>query len=62
MIIDESEESDAPQAPRDGPILCDLTRQRLGRHLKALYEPIIDETLDPRLAELMQQLNVDRGL
>ncbi|MCJ2036310.1 hypothetical protein [Methylobacterium sp. J-068] len=43
-----------------GPILNDATRLRLGRQLQALYEPIIDEPLDPRLAELLQQLDSDR--
>lgn len=43
-----------------GPILNDATRLRLGRQLQALYEPIIDEPLDPRLAELLQQLESDR--
>ncbi|MCJ2006099.1 hypothetical protein MKK70_18790 [Methylobacterium sp. E-041] len=46
-----------PDAP---PTLDALTRQRLGRHLQALYEPVIDEALDPRLAELMRQLDDDR--
>ncbi|WP_342150960.1 NepR family anti-sigma factor [Methylorubrum sp. SB2] len=36
------------------------TRERLGRQLKALYEPVIDEPLDPRLAELLQQLESDK--
>ena len=42
------------------PTLDALTRQRLGRHLQALYEPVIDETLDPRLADLLRQLDDDR--
>ncbi|KQP48807.1 hypothetical protein [Methylobacterium sp. Leaf106] len=36
------------------------TRLRLGRQLQSMYKPIIDEPLDPRLAELMQQLAADR--
>ncbi|APX85072.1 hypothetical protein BV511_10330 [Methylorubrum extorquens] len=43
------------------PILDARTRLRLGRQLQALYEPMLDEVLDPRLAELMAQLEVDRG-
>ena len=46
--------------PDSAPTLDALTRQRLGRHLQALYEPVIDEALDPRLAELMRQLADDR--
>ena len=42
------------------PTLDALTRQRLGRHLQALYEPVIDEALDPRIAELLRQLDDDR--
>ncbi len=44
------------------PTLDEATRLRLGHQLQALYEPIIDESLDPRLAELMQQLDADRLL
>ncbi len=48
-------------APNDGgPVLDALIRERLGRHLQALYEPVLDEGLDPRLAELMRQLDRDR--
>lgn len=43
------------------PALDDMTRRRLGRELRALYDPVIDEPLDPRLAELLQQLETDRG-
>jgi hypothetical protein len=43
------------------PTLDDMTRRRLGRELRALYDPVIDEPLDPRLAELMQQWEADRG-
>jgi hypothetical protein len=44
------------------PILDARTRLRLGLQLQlqALYEPVIDEVLDPRLAELLQQLESDR--
>ena len=48
--------------PDATPTLDALTRQRLGRHLQALYEPVIDEALDPRLAELMRQLDHDRQI
>ena len=44
-----------------GPILDARTRLRLGLPLQALYEPVLDEVLDPRLAELLQQLETDRG-
>ncbi|WP_378992422.1 hypothetical protein [Methylobacterium gregans] len=37
-----------------------LARERLGRQLQALYEPVLDEGLDPRLAELLRQLDRDR--
>lgn len=43
------------------PALDAQTRMRLGRQLQALYDPVIDEALDPRLAELLQQLDADRG-
>ncbi|MCJ2048581.1 NepR family anti-sigma factor [Methylobacterium sp. J-070] len=43
-----------------GPVLDGPTRQRLGRQLRALYDPVIDEALDPRLAELLRQLDADR--
>lgn len=44
-----------------GPALDEPTRLRLGRQLRALYDPVIDEALDPRLAELLQQLDADRA-
>ncbi|WP_264050702.1 hypothetical protein [Methylobacterium flocculans] len=59
--------SDHPHDPQAfpeesiGPILNEATRLRLGRQLQALYEPVIDEPLDPRLAELLQQLDTDRA-
>ena len=49
-----------PVAAR-APVLDDATRHRLGRELRALYDPVIDEPLDPRLAELLDQLEVDRS-
>ena len=51
--------SSAP-AVEHGPILDARTRLRLGRQLEALYEPVLDEVLDPRLAELLQQLERDQ--
>ncbi len=42
------------------PTLDELTRERLGRQLQAMYAPVLDEVLDPRLAEIMQQLERDR--
>ncbi|MDP4021021.1 hypothetical protein Q8W71_00155 [Methylobacterium sp. NEAU 140] len=47
--------------PATAPVLDAATRRRLGRQLQALYDPVIDESLDPRLAELMRQLDADRG-
>lgn len=44
-----------------GPILDAQTRVRLGHQMRAMYDPVIDEALDPRLAELLQQLDADRG-
>lgn len=43
------------------PALDAQTRMRLGRQLQALYDPVIDEALDPRLAELLHQLDADRA-
>lgn len=56
----------APSALRvvpvaSNPVLDARTRQRLGQQLRALYDPVIDEALDPRLAELLQQLDADRA-
>ena len=45
---------------RTVPVLDPSTRLRLGRQLRALYDPVIDEPLDPRLAELLQALDADR--
>ncbi|WP_244513973.1 NepR family anti-sigma factor [Methylobacterium sp. UNC378MF] len=44
-----------------GPVLDAQTRTRLGHQMRAMYDPVIDEALDPRLAELLQQLDADRG-
>lgn len=60
MPDDFRQDADAP-AVQAAPMLDALTRQRLGRHLQALYDPVIDEALDPRLAELLAQLDSDRG-
>lgn len=49
----------APRAEH-GPVLDAATRLRLGRQLEALYEPVLDEVLDPRLAELLTQLESDQ--
>ncbi|MCJ2061303.1 hypothetical protein MKK63_01030 [Methylobacterium sp. J-088] len=43
------------------PVLDAQTRVRLGHALRALYDPVIDEALDPRLAELLLQLDADRA-
>lgn len=44
-----------------GPILDARTRLRLGLQLQAIYEPVFDDVLDPRLADLLQQLEKDQG-
>lgn len=44
----------------DEPILDGRTRLRLGLQPQALYEPVMDEVLDPRLAALMKQLERDQ--
>ncbi|WP_027171100.1 hypothetical protein [Methylobacterium sp. 10] len=49
-----------PRATDLNSALTETTRRRLGEELQALYEPVIDEPLDPRLAELMKQLEADR--
>lgn len=41
------------------PILDASIRLRLGRQLQALYDPMLDEALDPQLAALIQQLDAD---
>lgn len=61
MASDHSADPHAFPEESVGPILNEATRLRLGRQLQALYEPVIDEPLDPRLAELLQQLDSDRG-
>ena len=61
MLTDENQTLGATSVTPDAPILSDTIRHQLGRQLQALYDPIIDETLDPRLAELMEQLKMDRG-
>lgn len=48
-------------APQGEPVLDALIRERLGRRLQAMYEPIIDEPLDPRLAELLVELEKARA-
>jgi hypothetical protein len=60
MASDHPHDSRAFPNDPTGPVLTEATRLRLGRQLQALYEPIIDEPLDPRLAELLQQLDSDR--
>jgi hypothetical protein len=47
--------------PSSSPVLDGPTRLRLGHQLRAMYDPVIDEALDPRLAELLQQLDADRA-
>lgn len=47
-------------ASATSPILDAVTRERLGRQLQAMYEPVFDQMLDPRLAEMLRQLDRDR--
>ncbi|MET7247218.1 hypothetical protein ABZT49_28100 [Methylobacterium sp. EM32] len=61
MIASESDTSGSREPSDGGPTLDAASRERLGRYLQALYEPILDEGLDPRLAELMRQLDRDRA-
>ncbi len=49
-----------PHHSSGGPILDAATRERLGRELQVLYDPVLDEQLDPRLAALLTQLDEDR--
>jgi hypothetical protein len=59
-MISEGDEGLGPRA-EDGLALDAMTRERLGRQMRELYEPVIDEPLDPRLAELMQALEQARA-
>ncbi|MCX4196672.1 NepR family anti-sigma factor [Methylobacterium organophilum] len=44
-----------------GSLLATYGGQALGHQMRAMYDPVIDEALDPRLAELLQQLDADRS-
>lgn len=59
MLDDEGESGVPPARVPSVSSPSELTRIRLGRELQALYEPVLDESLDPRLAELMRQLEAD---
>lgn len=49
-----------PSSPAaDGPVLDARIRLRIGRQLQALYEPVLDEGLNPHLAALVRQLEQD---
>lgn len=61
MLRDEHEELPVASSENSRIILSEMTRRRLGRQLQAMYEPVIDEPLDPRLAELMMQLDRDKA-
>ncbi|MCE4222916.1 hypothetical protein HCU64_04055 [Methylobacterium sp. C25] len=51
----------APEPSREvSPKLDEGTRARLGEQLKRLYDPIIEEQLDPHLVELLQLLAAER--
>lgn len=60
MQFEEFREPIRPRNTDFNGTLSEFTRQRLGAELQARYEPIIDEPLDPRLADLMKQLEADR--
>ena len=60
MLSDEHHEPTWPPSEFAAPVLNEAIRHRLGQAMQAMYEPVIDEPLDPRLAELMQQLASDR--
>lgn len=52
-----AEYAEAPaRAATDSPALDAPTRERLGRQMREMYEPVVDEPLDPRLAELLDAL------
>ena len=61
MIASDSDMPGSREPSGGSPTLDAASRERLGRYLQALYEPVLDEGLDPRLAELMRQLDRDRA-
>lgn len=61
MIASDSDTPGSREPSGGTPTLDAASRERLGRYLQALYEPVLDEGLDPRLAELMRQLDRDRA-
>ncbi|KMO18423.1 hypothetical protein NS228_26910 [Methylobacterium indicum] len=61
MIASDSDTPGLREPSGAAPSLDAASRERLGRYLQALYEPVLDEGLDPRLAELMRQLDRDRA-
>ncbi|KMO35452.1 hypothetical protein ACQVP2_28795 [Methylobacterium aquaticum] len=61
MIAPNSDPSGSRLPQGGSPTLDAASRERLGRYLQALYEPVLDEGLDPRLAELLHQLDRDRA-
>ena len=60
MSANSNMPTSAASGADDRPILDAGTRLRLGMQLQAFYEPVLDEVLDPRLAELMKQLERDQ--
>ncbi len=50
------EDEDLGLSAEDGITLDAMTRERRGRQMRERYEPVIDEPLDPRLAELLAAL------
>ncbi|GJD61938.1 hypothetical protein [Methylobacterium frigidaeris] len=61
MIASDSDTFKSREPSGGSPALDAASRERLGRYLQALYEPVLDEGLDPRLAELLHQLDRDRA-
>ncbi len=53
-IMEATEDENPLNAAR--PVLSEQIRRRLGMQLQAMYEPVIDEAMDPRIAELLGQL------
>lgn len=58
MVRAQAQTASSPA--EQGPVLDAQTRERLGRQLKALYDPVFDEPLDPRLTALVRQLEADK--
>lgn len=53
-------DSGGARVDADVPAFDALTRERLGRQMQQTYESVVDEPLDPRLAELLHALKLAR--